>query len=469
MLYQEQIHAYLQEHKSEIVRTLKELIKIPSVRGEASENAPFGEACAEALRYTRALYEQNGFEAELDCDGGYVLSYHGNGEKTLGLFAHADVVPAGEGWIYTSPFEPKEVDGFIVGRGSMDDKSGILISLYTAKMIKELALPFSSRLVMFTGGNEESGMQDIKNYLHRHTPPSFSIVADTGFPLFRGNKGRIRFALKSKEALPSGVKLSGGTGATVIGKAEAIFPYSPALYNALSKINDKKASLKIENDKITFHALGIPKHAALPEGSLSAVQVLCEKLLTVGIGIESKLFEDLLGMASSSYGEFFGLEASDAEFGRLTCVLTKISTDADGRIIADFNARRGDSVAYDHVISKFSEKAKEINFELLPDIDASVPHALPADNEFVTQLNEVIREYMGKESVTSYVNAGGTYRQYLKNAVETGTTIFGPDRFMPDGHGHVHQPDECISVEGLLNAIELTTLMVLKCDEIMKS
>ena len=38
---------------------------------------------------------------------------------------------------------------------------------------------------------------------------------------------------------------------------------------------------------------------------------------------------------------------------------------------------------------------------------------------------------------------------------------------MPAGHGGVHQPDECISVEGLLNAIELTTYMLLKCDEII--
>jgi acetylornithine deacetylase/succinyl-diaminopimelate desuccinylase-like protein len=36
---------------------------------------------------------------------------------------------------------------------------------------------------------------------------------------------------------------------------------------------------------------------------------------------------------------------------------------------------------------------------------------------------------------------------------------------MPAGHGGVHQPDECISVEGLLNAIELTTLILLECDK----
>ena len=42
-----QIHNYLIKHKDEIVETLKELIKIPSVRQTEEENAPFGKECAE--------------------------------------------------------------------------------------------------------------------------------------------------------------------------------------------------------------------------------------------------------------------------------------------------------------------------------------------------------------------------------------------------------------------------------------
>lgn len=42
MQYKVQIHNYVQNHKDEIVETLKEIIKIPSVRSEVEENAPFG-------------------------------------------------------------------------------------------------------------------------------------------------------------------------------------------------------------------------------------------------------------------------------------------------------------------------------------------------------------------------------------------------------------------------------------------
>ena len=68
MIFKEQIHDYIQQHKGEIVDTLKELIRIPSVRGEAEDNAPFGKECARVLEFTQRLYESYTFETELDVD-----------------------------------------------------------------------------------------------------------------------------------------------------------------------------------------------------------------------------------------------------------------------------------------------------------------------------------------------------------------------------------------------------------------
>lgn len=79
----EKIHNYIIKHKDEIVETLKELIKIPSVRQTGKENAPFGKECAEILKYTQKLYEDYGFNTELDQNGGFLLSYFGDGKKVL--------------------------------------------------------------------------------------------------------------------------------------------------------------------------------------------------------------------------------------------------------------------------------------------------------------------------------------------------------------------------------------------------
>ena len=81
-------------------------------------------------------------------------------------------------------------------------------------------------------------------------------------------------------------------------------------------------------------------------------------------------------------------------------------------------------------------------------------------------LMDVYVNYTGKSDAQMYVNAGGTYGQLLPCAAEIGTSIGGGKcpLELPQGHGHVHQPDECISIDGLLNAIELTMLMLLECD-----
>lgn len=46
------------------------------------------------------------------------------------LLAHIDVVPASEsdGW-EAPPFSAKEIDGFIYGRGTIDDKGSVMVSV----------------------------------------------------------------------------------------------------------------------------------------------------------------------------------------------------------------------------------------------------------------------------------------------------------------------------------------------------
>ena len=157
MEYQKEIHEYIQAHRNEIVNGLLELVKLPSKNGNAEKKAPFGRICANILKAIQGLYEGNGFDTEIEEDGGYLLSSYGNGDKSIGLFAHADVVAGGDDWIYTTPFEPIEKDGFLIGRGVLDDKSAVIASLYILKMFKDLKLPLKSKLVCYTGSNEKSG------------------------------------------------------------------------------------------------------------------------------------------------------------------------------------------------------------------------------------------------------------------------------------------------------------------------
>ena len=471
MEFQEQIHDYIQKHKREIVDTLKELIKIPSVRGEAEESAPFGRECARVLEFTKKLYDDNGFDTELDCDGGYLLSYYGEEKKSLGIFAHADVVPVGNDWTLTSPFDPIEKDGHIVGRGALDDKSAVVISLFCAKMLKELNIPFASRLIMFTGSSEESGMNDLKNYLKKHTPPDFSLIADTAFPLYRGNKGRILLKLTKNSSIGEINSFVGGKAGSNVAEATAGLKYSPTLYEWLKTKENEHTSVKCENDEIVISAVGIGKHTALPEGSVNAAALIAEVLCACELLSENtrKTLRFIRDICSDYYGVCLNINNDDNEFGKLTFVNYQIHAD---EFLTElyFNIRHGMGISQSEIKERLNAEFEQWGFTL-EFLGTSDPHIVSKDHPMLRALMDVYMKYTEKTDAKMYVNAGGTYGQLLPCAAETGTAFDGGERpfDLPQGHGHVHQPDECISIDGLLNAIELTMLMLLECDKVQET
>ena len=71
------------------------------------------------------------------------------------------------------------------------------------------------------------------------------------------------------------------------------------------------------------------------------------------------------------------------------------------------------------------------------------------------------------QNPTPKINAGATYASQLPCAAEIGTTLkWGLPEGLLSGHGGAHQPDECINIEGFLEAIEITVLMLLECDKV---
>ena len=442
MEYTENIHNYVVKNRDEILKTLKELVKIPSVRGTAEPEAPFGKACADVLEYTEKLYSENCFETELNKQDGYLLSYFGNGKRTLGLFAHADVVDVSDDWVHTTPFEPIEKDGYLIGRGVHDDKAAVVISLYSAKILKELNIPFNSRLVMFTGANEETGMADIEEYSKKHTAPDFSLICDTAFPLYRGDKSMMNFWVTLNTELKDIKNFHGGnTMNIVLGKASAA-------------VNGENVS-----------ETGISSHSALPEGSLNAGYLLAKKLseredICVS-DREQMLF--LMSVLKKYYGEVYGIEHQD-ECGKLTCTNGIIKID-NKKIMLGFNMRFGLSANTENIkksiLSFFEKNNCTVKFE-----EEKKGYIVPTDNGYINACLKAYSDYTGDGKPQAYINAGGTYAIKLPCAAEIGTTLrWGAPENTPSGHGGAHQPDECISMEGFLEALELTLQMLIECDK----
>ena len=64
--YDGQIRAWINAHKEEILEDHMALCRIPSVRGDAEKNAPYGKECARALQASADLFEKNGFSVRVE-------------------------------------------------------------------------------------------------------------------------------------------------------------------------------------------------------------------------------------------------------------------------------------------------------------------------------------------------------------------------------------------------------------------
>jgi succinyl-diaminopimelate desuccinylase len=97
----------------------------------------------------------------------------GEGEDVLGILAHLDVVPAGDGW-KTDPFGADVADGRIYGRGTNDDKGPAVAALYAMKAVQMAGIKLKKRVRLILGCDEESGMDDMKYYqAHADMPSRF--------------------------------------------------------------------------------------------------------------------------------------------------------------------------------------------------------------------------------------------------------------------------------------------------------
>ncbi|MDO5628620.1 MAG: dipeptidase [Mobilicoccus sp.] len=151
----------------DIRRDLEDLARIPSV---SLPSFPADEV-ARSARRTAELLEAAGAQVEIvEADGGHpavIGRVDGPaGAPTVLLYAHHDVQPPGPDSDWQSPpFEPTERDGRLYGRGTADDKAGILAHI-AALRAHDGTPPVSLRI--FVEGEEEAGSESLPALLEAH-------------------------------------------------------------------------------------------------------------------------------------------------------------------------------------------------------------------------------------------------------------------------------------------------------------
>lgn len=98
----------------EMIETLRELMRIPSVTGAAPlPGMPYGKDVHDALEKALAVCERLGFRTQ-KCGDYLGYAEIGEGKELMGILVHLDIVPLGNGWNH-DPFGGEILDGKIYG------------------------------------------------------------------------------------------------------------------------------------------------------------------------------------------------------------------------------------------------------------------------------------------------------------------------------------------------------------------
>lgn len=178
----------IDEYREELLRSIVEVVNIPSIKGEPGDDAPFGKEPKRALEKALQIARNLGFQTHIvdNCVG---YAQYGEGEDYIGVVGHLDVVDEGEGWKFP-PFSGHIEDGKMYGRGVLDNKGPIMSALYGLYAIKESGLKINKPVRIIFGTNEETGFGDIPHYLGKEKPPIMGFTPDCKYPVVYGERGR---------------------------------------------------------------------------------------------------------------------------------------------------------------------------------------------------------------------------------------------------------------------------------------
>ena len=247
----------------EMLANMARLIKYNSVQGQAQPGKPFGEVPAACLTEALQIADEMGFETvNMENYCGYAEM--GSGKEIIGLCAHLDVVPAGEGW-NTDPFTLTRVGDNVFGRGVSDDKGAVIASLYAMKLVKESGVALNKRVRLLMGCNEETGSRCMAYYAKHGEPITAGFTPDGSFPGIHGEKGACGMLAHSKNTKI--ISMNGGfvTNA-VCSRCNTQVPAdavdAEALRAQLAKTKLQDFTVTQENGVISIDAKGVAAHAS---------------------------------------------------------------------------------------------------------------------------------------------------------------------------------------------------------------
>ena len=450
MTYREFISA----NHDRIIEDIRTLVNIRSVTGDPVPGAPYGEGVRKVQLAAMDLCREAGLEV-VDCEGRIAYAHLGPKDQFIGVIAHLDVVPEGNGWD-SDPYCMIERDGYLVGRGTGDNKSPFVLTLYALKYLIQEKTPLRYGIRLFMGLDEECGMSDIDYYLENYPAPVFTYTPDSAFPVGHGEKGILSADFVSPAIVPGAIlSFEGGVASNVVpDRAEAVVKACRCKLDAV--LSDHPAiTLEADGDNVKVLAAGKAAHAGGPEGSVNAIGKLADYLLASGVcnDTETQALTFLSDAAGQLDVTLYGINGADGLFAPNTIIVGMAGL-ADGHLTFNVNSRYGTAIAPEVIEQRLEAAARDRGFTLT-NMDNSKPFYLDPEYPAVKLLCSIFNELTGSDK-KPYVMSGGTYARHIPNAVSYGTGGLNADgRETPEWVGGAHMKNEAVRIANLDLALEI--------------
>jgi len=176
---------HLEGHFGDFQKTLVELSRVPSVSAEGfppSEVRRSADAVADAMRRSGIEHVE---VLEIPEVHPYVYGdwLHRPGAPTILLYGHHDVQPPGRPEKWLSPaFEPTERKGRLYGRGTADDKAGVMAHVAAVASYLQSSGDVPCNVKFVIEGEEEIGSENLGKFLEKYRDKlsaDFIVLSDT--------------------------------------------------------------------------------------------------------------------------------------------------------------------------------------------------------------------------------------------------------------------------------------------------
>lgn len=464
--------------------TLRELVAIPTVRvdGVAQHENPEFIRIGEKIKDLAQAFNLNFRNVD---NRVYEISLDGSGDELVGIHAHADVVPVTpENWVLKDgtrldPFKITLIGDRMYGRGTEDDKNGIVVALYAMKIIKEEKLPLARNFKLLVDTTEETTGDAIPYYFEHNPVPSYNLALDGGYPVVIAEKGygtvMANFARRKAEG--KGAEILSLTG----GMATNQIPSTSVATLASDKPAELAASLqqagtdyakrnggnfditaKVVGKEVKLTVTGVSAHSSEPESGVNPVARMLDFInnLDGTVALKHNHITDAARYAADNWGLDYlggklGVGFSDAFMGPLTASLTYVGMDEKTfKLAVNLRVPKGKSpeTLKGEIAGKLSAWSEKTHIAPAFDYSIAEPMYRNPEGEWVKALLAVASENLGMEHKFG-TSAGATSAHELPNGVQ-----FGLAR--PEVKYTGHTDNEFKTVEQFLLDLQIVTEMM---------